>query len=62
MSPKIGGSAATLERLRTDARLEVVIANAAMQDARRSAWCREKGVFPSDLQRRRDSDGGACAA
>ena len=33
------------------ARLEAVIATAAMNEAQRSAWCREKGVYPSELQK-----------
>ena len=37
------------------ARLEAMIATAAMDEAQRNAWCREKGVFPSDLQRWRES-------
>ena len=37
------------------ARLEAVIATAAIDDAQRSAWCREKGVFPSDLAQWRES-------
>ena len=31
------------------ARLEAVIVTAAMDDAARSAWCREHGLYPSDL-------------
>ena len=64
VSQEIGVSVATLERWRADAlsrparerawtaaaRLEAVIATAAMDEGQRSAWCREKGVFPSDLQ------------
>jgi len=33
------------------ARLEAMIHTAAMDDAARSAWCREKGVYPSELER-----------
>jgi transposase len=33
------------------ARLEAVIATAAMDEAARSAWCREHGLYPSDLDR-----------
>ena len=68
-------SVATLERWRADAlsrparerawtaaaRLEAVIATAAMDEARRSAWCREKGVFPSDLAQWRESAMAALA-
>ena len=32
------------------ARLEAVIATAAMDEAARSAWCRENGVYPQQLQ------------
>ena len=31
------------------ARLEAVIATAAMDEAARSAWCREQGLYPADL-------------
>jgi hypothetical protein len=31
------------------ARLEVVIATAAMDEATRAAWCREQGLYPLDL-------------
>jgi transposase-like protein len=33
------------------ARLEAVIATAAMDETARSAWCREHGLFPADLDR-----------
>jgi transposase len=33
------------------ARLEAVIATAAMDEAARSAWCRERGLFPTELER-----------
>ena len=75
VSQEIGVSVATLERWRADAlsrparerawtgaaRLEAVIATAAMDEAQRSAWCREKGVFPSDLQQWRESAMAALA-
>lgn len=45
-----------LERAWTaPARLEAVIATAAMDEAARSAWCREHGVYPQQLQRWRES-------
>ena len=40
-----GGS----QRWTAAARLEAVIATAAMDEAARSAWCREHGLYPSDL-------------
>jgi transposase-like protein len=41
------------------ARLEAVIATAAMDEAARSAWCREHGLFPVDLDRwKQDALGG----
>jgi transposase len=65
VSSKVGISVATLERWRAEflarasggepqrwtpaARLEAVIATAAMDQAARSAWCREHGVFPTAL-------------
>ena len=68
-------SVATLERWRSDAlsrparerawtaaaRLEAVIATAAMDEVQRSAWCREKGAFPSGLARWRERATAALA-
>jgi transposase-like protein len=59
----LGVSVATLERWRADAlsepgreqvwtaaaRLQAVIATAAMDEAQRSAWCREHGVYATQL-------------
>ncbi len=42
-------------------RLEAVIATAAMDEAQRSAWCRENGVFPSDLAQWRECAMAALA-
>lgn len=64
VSQELGISVATLERWRADAlaaptrdrvwtaaaRLQAVIATAAMDEAQRSAWCRENGVYPTQLQ------------
>ena len=61
VSQEIGVSVATLERWRADARLEAVIATAAMDEAQRNAWCREKGIFPSDLEQWRESAMAALA-
>jgi DNA-binding transcriptional MerR regulator len=75
VSQEIGVSVATLERWRAEAlsrparerawtaaaRLEAVIATAAMDEAQRGAWCREKGVFPSDLGQWRESAMAALA-
>jgi transposase-like protein len=65
VSREVGVSVATLERWRADAlshgagggsqrwtamaRLEAVITTAAMDEAARSAWCREHGLYPADL-------------
>jgi transposase-like protein len=65
VSREVGISMATLERWRADAlangavagsqrwtaaaRLEAVIATAAMDEAARSAWCREQGLYPAEL-------------
>jgi transposase len=57
-------SVATLERWRADAlctparervwtaaaRLQAVITTAAMDEVQRSAWCRENGVYPTELE------------
>ena len=37
------------------ARLEAVITTAAMNEAAKSAWCREHGVFPAELDKWRAS-------
>ena len=37
------------------ARLEAVIATAAMDETSRSAWCRQNGVYPQQLQQWRQS-------
>jgi transposase len=65
VSRELGVSVATLERWRADAlargsgsgsqrwtaaaRLQAVIATAAMDEAARSAWCREQGLYPAEL-------------
>jgi transposase-like protein len=43
-----GGGAAT--RWTAVARLETVIATAAMDAATRAGWCREQGLYPLDLE------------
>jgi transposase-like protein len=66
---EVGIGAGTLERWREDAqsrpargrawtagaRLEAVITTAAMNEAARSAWCREHGVYPTELDKWRAS-------
>ena len=65
VSREIGISVATLERWRADAlatgssggvqrwtaaaRLQAVIATAAMDESTLSGWCREQGLYPSEL-------------
>lgn len=75
VSQELGVSVATLERWRAEAlsmparerawtaaaRLQAVIATAAMDEAQRNAWCREQGIFPSELQQWRDSAMAALA-
>jgi transposase-like protein len=65
VSREVGVAAVTLERWREDAqsrpargrawtalaRLEAVITSAAMSEAAKSAWCREHGVYPADLDK-----------
>jgi transposase len=75
VSNKVGISVTTLERWRAEflatasdeqprrwtpaARLEAVIATAGLDEAARSAWCREHGVFPTALDAwKRDAIGG----
>jgi hypothetical protein len=57
VSLELGVSVATLERWRAEAaaRLQAVIATAAMDEAQRNAWCREQGIFPLNLQEWRES-------
>ena len=66
---EVGIGAATLERWREDAqsrpargrawtagaRLEAVVTTAAMNEAAKSAWCREHGVYPAELDKWRAS-------
>jgi transposase-like protein len=66
---EVGVGAQTLERWRSDvlsqparervwtapARLEALIATAGMDEAARSAWCREHGVYAQQLQQWRES-------
>jgi transposase-like protein len=73
VAQQLGVSAATLERWRADAlstparervwtaaaRLEAVAATAGLDEGRCAAWCREQGVYPSQLQQWRDSALGA---
>jgi len=76
VSQELGVSIATLERWRADAlsaptrgrvwtaaaRLQAVIASAAMDEAQRSVWCRENGVYPTELQRWKDNATAALSA
>ena len=76
VSREIGIGVATLERWRSEAlskpattrawtavaRLEAVIATAAMDEAGKSAWCREKGLYPAELEKWRQSATAALAA
>ena len=63
VSQELGVSVSTLERWRADAlsapaervwtaaaRLQAVITTAAMEESQRSAWCRENGVYPTELE------------
>lgn len=75
VSREVGVSAHTLERWRAQAlakpatervwtaaaRLEAVITTAALDETARSAWCREHGVYPQQLQQWRDSATQALA-
>ena len=70
-----GVSVQTLERWRAEAltsparergwsagaRFEAVLATAAMDEASRSAWCREHGVYPQQLQAWREQATEALA-
>ena len=75
VAKEIGVSVQTLERWREDAqtrpargrawsagaRLEAVITTAAMNEAAKSAWCREHGVYPAELDKWRASCTAALA-
>ncbi len=75
VSREIGVSVQTLERWREDAqtrpargrawsataRFEAVITVAALDEACKSAWCREHGVFPTELDKWRLSATTALA-
>jgi transposase-like protein len=64
ISREIGVSVSTLERWRSEAmsepsgtrtwtaaaRLEAVIVTAAMDEAAKSAWCREQGLYTTELE------------
>ena len=66
---EVGIGAGTLERWREDvqsrpvrgrawtagARLEAVVTTAAMNEAAKSAWCREHGMYPAELDKWRAS-------
>jgi transposase len=76
VSREVGVSIDTLERWRAEAlttpagqrawsasaRLSAVITTAAMDEATRSAWCRENGVYPQELDAWRASATQALAA
>lgn len=75
ISQEMGVSIGTLERWRAEAlstparerawsasaRLSAVITTAAMDEAARSAWCRENGVYPQELEAWRASATQALA-
>jgi transposase len=75
ISREVGVSVQTLERWRENAqtmpargrawsaaaRLEAVITVAAMDEAGKNAWCREQGVFPTELNKWRMSATTALA-
>lgn len=75
VAKEIGVSVQTLERWREEAqsrparvrawtasaRLEAVITVAAMDEAGKSAWCREHGVYPAELDKWRSSATTALA-
>src|SRR4030095_11840256 len=44
------GALTSNQRWTPAARLEAVITTAAMDEAARSAWCREQGLFPAELE------------
>ena len=75
VASEVGVGVGTLERWRDEAqsrpargwawtaggRLEAVITTAAMSEAAKSAWCREHGAYPAELERWRASCTAALA-
>jgi transposase len=64
VAKEIGVSVPTLERgwaWTAGARLEAVITTAAMGEAGKNAWCREHGVYPTELDKWRLSATTALA-
>jgi len=73
---EVGVGSGTLERWREDAqsmpargrawtagaRLEAVVTTAALSEASKSAWCRERGVYPAELNKWQASCTAALAA
>ena len=76
VAQEVGIGAGTLERWREDAqsrpargrawtagaRLEAVVTTASMSEAGKSAWCREHGVYPAELDKWRASCTAALAS
>lgn len=72
---EVGVGASTLERWRDDVqsrpargrawtaagRLEAVISSAALDEVGKSAWCREHGLFPAELEKWRANATAALA-
>ena len=44
------GTLTSTQRWTPAARLEAVITTAAMDEAARSAWCREQGLYPAEIE------------
>jgi transposase len=75
VAKEVGVSVQTLERWRDEAqtkpargrawsagaRLEAVIVSAALDEAGKSAWCREHGMYPAELDKWRSSATTALA-
>ena len=75
VSREVGIAVVTLKRWRSEvqsrparerawtaaARFEAVIATAALDEASTSAWCRERGVYPQELEKWRGSAVAALA-
>ena len=54
------GSLVVSQRWTPVARLEAVITTAAMDEAARSVWCREQGLYPADLEAWKHDTGPHC--
>ena len=51
VAQEVGIGSATLQRWREDAQLQAVVTTAALPVSGKSAWCREQGIYPAELDK-----------